>query len=86
VFVNCAVCHTSTVRDTPDAQRRVVLGMPPTCSTSRLRANFFFNCAKDERFNKHNVIPNAQALGADLDVVDRLYLVYPIAVWLMGTR
>jgi len=85
VFVNCAVCHTSTVRDTPDAQRRVVLGMPANLFDLYGFERFFFNCAKDERFNKHTVIPNAQALGADLDVVDR-YLVYPIAVWLMGDQ
>src|SRR5713101_6864477 len=28
VFVNCAVCHHSTVRDTPSSPPRVYLGMP----------------------------------------------------------
>jgi len=28
VGLNCAVCHTSTVRDSPRAEPRVVLGMP----------------------------------------------------------
>ena len=29
VGLNCAVCHTSTVRDTPNGTPRIVLGMPP---------------------------------------------------------
>ena len=28
VGLNCAVCHTGTVRDSPDAEPRIVLGMP----------------------------------------------------------
>ena len=85
VFVNCAVCHSSTVRDAPAAPRRIVLGMPANLFDLYGFEHFFFSCAKDERFNKHNVMPNAQALGADLDLIDR-YLVYPIAVWLMGDQ
>jgi mono/diheme cytochrome c family protein len=85
VFVNCAVCHASTVRDSPDAPRRVVLGMPANLFDLHAFENFFFSCARDERFNKHNMIPGVQALGADLDVADR-YLVYPLAVWVMGDQ
>ena len=85
VFVNCAVCHSSTVRDAPAAPRRIVLGMPANLFDLYGFEHFFFSCARDERFNKHNVVPNAQALGADLDLIDR-YLVYPIAVWLMGDQ
>ena len=84
-FVNCAVCHASTVRDAPDAPRRVVLGMPANLFDLYGFERFFFSCANDQRFNKHNVIPNVQALGAGLDVVDR-YLVYPLAVWIMGDQ
>ena len=85
VFVNCAVCHTSTVRDTPSAPHRVVLGMPANLFDLYGFERFFFACARDDRFNKHNVIPNVEALGGDLDAVDR-YLVYPLAVWLMGDQ
>src|ERR1044071_4241721 len=27
-FINCAVCHVSTVRDTPQSPPQIVLGMP----------------------------------------------------------
>jgi hypothetical protein len=33
-FLNCAVCHASTVRDTPEAKPRVYLGMPANTFTS----------------------------------------------------
>ena len=71
VFVNCAVCHASTVRDKPDGPRRVVLGMPANLFDLHAFENFFFSCARDERFNKHNVIPSVQALGAELDIAER---------------
>src|SRR3546814_1440650 len=37
-FLNCAVCHTSTVRDAPDAQPRIVLGMPGDRKRKRLNS------------------------------------------------
>ncbi len=82
VFVNCAVCHTSTVRDAPGDAPRLVLGMPANLFNLYDFERFFFQCADDERFNKHNVVPAVDALGANLGLVDR-YLVYPVAVWIM---
>jgi len=85
VFVNCAVCHTSTVRDAPEAPPRLVLGMPANLFDLYAFEHFFFRCANDERFNKHNVIPDIASLGAGMDLADR-YLVYPLAVWIMRDR
>jgi len=85
VFVNCAVCHVSTVRDAPDAAPRVVLGMPANLFDLYDFERFVFRCAGDTRFNKHAMVPEVAALGAHLDVVDR-YLVYPLAVWIMGDQ
>jgi mono/diheme cytochrome c family protein len=85
VFVNCAVCHASTVRDKPDAPAQLVLGMPANLFDLYDFEHFFFACAADERFNKHNVIPGVQALGGKLDPVDR-YAVYPLAIWVMGDQ
>ena len=82
VFVNCAVCHTSTVRDTPESPPRLILGMPANLFDLYAFEHFFFSCANDERFNKHNVIPDIAYLAGDMGVVDR-YLVYPIAIWIM---
>ena len=85
VFVNCAVCHTSTVRDAPDAPPRLVLGMPANLFDLYGFERFFFKCTEDARFHKHDLIPRMEALGADLDLVDR-YLIYPVAVWAMSDQ
>lgn len=82
VFFNCAVCHTSTVREAPESDPMLVLGMPANRLNLYALEQFFFACGNDERFQKHNIIPEIDELGADLTVVDR-YLVYPIAVWVM---
>jgi mono/diheme cytochrome c family protein len=82
VFVNCAVCHTSTVRESPGDEPQLVLGMPANRFDLNAFEHFFFDCANDERFNKHNIIPDIDALGAHLGLVDKL-LVYPVAIWVM---
>ena len=85
VFLNCAVCHTSTVRDKPGAMPRLVLGMPANGLDLMGFQNFFFNCAADAKFSPEFIIPAVQALGADLDLLDR-YVVYPLAIYLMRDR
>jgi len=85
VFLNCAVCHTSTVRDTPEEAPRLVLGMPANTFNLMDFSSFFFECAKDYKFQVKWIIPEIERLGADLDLIDR-YLVYPLAIWLMQER
>jgi len=85
VFLNCSVCHTSTVRDKPDAKPRVILGMPANGLDLMGFQNFFFNCAADAKFSPEFIIPQVQAMGADLDLLDR-YVVYPLAIYLMRDR
>ncbi len=85
VFLNCAACHTSTVRDTPDSEPRLVLGMPANLFDLNRFEDFFFRCTDDEQFNKHALLPEVGYLGGDLDLLDRT-LVYPNAIWLMRDR
>jgi|APFre7841882724_1041349.scaffolds.fasta_scaffold09640_2 mono/diheme cytochrome c family protein len=88
-FLNCAVCHASTVRDAPDAKPRLYLGMPAANLDIMAFEKFFFGCAKDPKFSAEYIVPEArrlvQAQGGDLDLLDR-YLVYPVAVALMRER
>ena len=49
-FFNCAVCHTSTVRDAPDAKPRLVLGMPANTFNLFGFTKFVFDCAHDPKF------------------------------------
>ena len=88
-FFNCAVCHTSTVRDTPEAKPRLVLGMPANTFNLFGFTKFAFDCARDPKFAAEYVVPEIGRLmnekGEKLGLLDR-YLVYPIAVALMRER
>lgn len=82
-FLNCATCHTGTVRDTPESPPKVVAGMP----AHRLRLmefeRFIFACAKDENFSPDRIVPELK-LGR-FNLLDR-YVVYPLAIYLMRDR
>jgi mono/diheme cytochrome c family protein len=88
-FLNCAVCHTSTVRDTPESKPKLYTGMPANTFNIMAFQRFFFECGKDPKFSKEYVIPEVRAMlkarGEDLDLIDR-YVVYPVALWLMRER
>jgi mono/diheme cytochrome c family protein len=49
VGLNCAVCHTSTVRDSPTAEPRIVLGMPAHQLDLQSFVRFVFDCTLDNR-------------------------------------
>ena len=51
VGLNCATCHTGTLRDTPNGARRVIPGMPAHQMDLQGYANFLTAAARDERFN-----------------------------------
>ena len=88
-FLNCAVCHASTVRATPQDKPQVYLGMPAMQLDIMGFEKFFFSCAADPKFTAEYIVPEArrlvQAQGGDLDLIDR-YLVYPVAVAMMRDR
>ena len=66
VFVNCAVCHTGTVRDTPDSTPRVIVGMPANGMNLQAFERFIFACARDEGFNSQRLVDEiAQRHGDD---------------------
>ncbi len=95
-FLNCAVCHTSTVRDTPKSQKRLVTGMPANTFNIMAFQKFFFACGKNQKFSTEYVVPEMRRLmqenhklhpeaPADLDILER-YLVYPVAIAIMRER
>lgn len=85
VFVNCAVCHTSTVRTAPGEPPLLVPGMPAALFNMKAFEEFFFRCAADPKFSKEYLIPEIRRQGGDLDLLDR-YLVYPAAIAIMRDR
>jgi mono/diheme cytochrome c family protein len=71
VGLNCAVCHTGTVRDTPESERRIYLGMPANNMNLEAYYRFLFDCARDGRFTTDNVLTAIEA-RTDLSFLDRI--------------
>ncbi len=88
-FLNCAVCHVSTIRTAPEAEPQLVLGMPANTFNLFAFQKFFFDCARDPQFSKDTIVPEIARLmrekGEKLGVLDR-YVVYPLAIWIMRER
>ncbi len=82
VFLNCAVCHTSTVRTAPDAEPELVLGMGANRLDLMAFEKFMLACVSDRRFTPSEIMPRIDAAGAQLDLLDR-HIVYPLAIHLM---
>jgi hypothetical protein len=55
VGLNCAVCHTGTLRDSPDAERRIVLGMPAHQLDLQRFVEFVLDCSLDNRVTAESV-------------------------------
>jgi hypothetical protein len=51
VGLNCAVCHTGTVRDSPTAAPRIILGMPAHQLDLQAFVEFVLDCTLDNRLN-----------------------------------
>ncbi len=77
VGLNCAVCHTATVRESLKAEPQIVLGMPAHQLDLLAYFKFIFDCAGDGRFTVENMISEIDA-RAHLNPVDRA--VYKIAI------
>jgi hypothetical protein len=56
VGLNCAVCHTGTLRESPGAPRQIVPGMPAHQFDLQSYQRFFFRCAQDPRFNPDTIL------------------------------
>ena len=78
VWFNCAVCHTGTVREAPDAPRRIVLGMP----SNNLDLNRFIDVllatADDPRLGADEVFAAIERSGQSLGVIEKLLWRYSV--------
>jgi hypothetical protein len=80
VWINCAVCHTGTVRKDAQDPGMLVLGMPGNQFNLYAFEQFVFH-ARSENFNLLNISFRKSRLWRKLDTVDH-YIVYPIALTL----
>ena len=86
VFVNCAICHHSTIRYAPNEKPQLVLGMPAARVNLGEFENFLISIVADERFDSEDLIPEIEKQnGGTLGPIDR-FVVYPVAITLMRTR
>jgi mono/diheme cytochrome c family protein len=56
VGLNCATCHTGTVRDSPGSPRRIIAGMPAHQMDLQGFGNFLTAAARDPRFEASTLI------------------------------
>lgn len=71
VGLNCAVCHTGTVRETPQSPPVIVAGMPSHQLHLQEFFRFVLDCTLDERFTPSHVLALMDQGGADLGWFDR---------------
>ncbi len=72
VGVNCATCHVGSVRETADAPRRIVVGMPANQMDLQGYANFLTACAKDPAFESGRLIAAIRAVNPDFGFFSRI--------------
>jgi mono/diheme cytochrome c family protein len=99
VFLNCAACHTSTVRKAPGAPPQVVVGMPANTFNTGAWANFLASIARDEKFTPERILgqirrmededdPHPHRLVNKLDLINRLllrfYAIYVMREQMLG--
>lgn len=76
--LNCASCHTGTVRDAPDATARIVLGMPAQQLDAQAYLRFLFATGADPRFNADTLLAAIHADNPKFSFVEDLLYRYVI--------
>jgi mono/diheme cytochrome c family protein len=71
VAVNCAFCHTASVRSTPDALPRLIVGAPAHQAGAQEYRRFLAAAAADPRFNATTILREI-ARNYRLSLVERL--------------
>jgi len=74
VGVNCAACHTGTVRTSAAGPEQIVLGMPAHQLDLERFFQFVQACSLDDRLTAGNVIAKAEAMGTPVSLMQRLLL------------
>ena len=74
VGLNCAVCHTSTFRESPAAKPHIVLGMPAHELDLQRFVEFVLDCTLDNRTTAESVLGHARAAGQRPSLFERLLL------------
>src|SRR5437763_4538808 len=76
VFLNCAICHVGSVRETPQSKAVFYTGMPSNTVDLGAFERFIFACATDQRFTADRLIAEMKGIGADYDFLNRQLMRY----------
>jgi hypothetical protein len=89
VYLNCAVCHTGTVRDAAGAAPHIVPGMPANTFDLGAWGKFLTTIPKDQKFTPQRLLDQISKMQDDLhrrvgkpDLINRLIFKY-LAAYLM---
>jgi len=74
VGVNCAACHTGTVRTSADAPEQIILGMPAHQLNLEALFQFVQACSLDDRLTAGNVVAKAEQSGTHVSLFQHLLL------------
>jgi mono/diheme cytochrome c family protein len=74
VGVNCAACHTGTVRTSAVAPEQIVLGMPAHQLNLEAFFQFVQACSLDDRLTAGNVVAKAEQSGTHVSLFQHLLL------------
>lgn len=78
IGLNCAACHTGTVRETVAADRRIILGMPAIQFDLRAYITFLRNVGKDPRFEGDLLVKAMKARGQKLSMAQEQFYRYVV--------
>jgi len=85
VFLNCAICHAGSMRETAQSPPAIYTGMPSNTVDLEAFERFIFACASDQRFNAARLMCEMEAIGGKYDPINRLIMRY-YAIPLMRER
>ncbi|HEU0022759.1 MAG TPA: cytochrome c, partial [Dehalococcoidia bacterium] len=72
IGLNCAVCHTGTLRESADGPTQIMLGVPAHQFDLQRYLQFLFAVADDPRFTADNIIPAIEQANPDFGFFDKL--------------
>lgn len=72
IGLNCAVCHTGTLQQSPDGPTEIVLGMPAHQFDLQQYLRFLIAASDDPRFTADVIIPAIEQANPDFGFIDKL--------------
>ncbi|MBD2297728.1 cytochrome c [Nostoc sp. FACHB-190] len=72
VGLNCAVCHTGTIRDTPNSDRKIITAMPANVVNLQGYIKFLSDVAIDSRFTTNRMLPEIEKISGGLNPIEKL--------------